>query len=1350
VSRGRTVVVYGGIGLLTLAALGLLLGLWLLGSSGGSRFLLERARAALPEGALEVGSMQGSLTRGLELRDVVYRADGLEVQVDRLQLRLRSLPLIGAEIHVADLEAEGARVRLPPGEPAPQPQDFRLTLPESLPALDLPLALRVDSARLRRLRVEDAQGEALFEADEVQLAASLVDAELVIDRLDVDGPMGSLQAQGRFDSARDWLGELSADGQWQAPRAAATARPAGAEAESAQAGESSGDEGAARGEAEHGARLAAAPATVPLPFTLQVKGPLSQLAAQLRLPQTPAARLDLDLTGELPEPEFAVELELPAEREPALAALLPAELGALALRGQGDPGRIGLSGSFDFNGQSHRLDTLQLRADGPRLLIESLDLSQPAAAEGEPGGAANAQARLQGELRREVDAIELAVEGEFTAFELPFGPRPWLSLDGAAKAQGALAAPAFELDLKLARGELAGAVRGRAQLEDGGARMDGLVVDSGQGQLIADGRVAWSPRLEWTIEAGLREFDPALLAPDWPGALSAQLRSEGHVIDVEPGFAGTLQLSDIDGSLRGAALRGSAQLTLDESGQGRGSADLDWGESRLRGELEVAQSLDGTLQLEPLQLALLDPSARGQVRGRIDVSGSVEAPQLRFDLSSGPLGWGAYALRRLQANGRLGSAGRAAAQLQLEAADVQLGSTDLGALRAQLEGTADAHALALELGAGERALSLDLEGGWDAEATRWQGRLQSLQLREPPHRRRPGGLALQAPATLDLGADRLRIEPACLRVLAPTPPRESEASASTEIAGSDAVAAPEESAPRFADNGGRLCLEGDWDAGSGGRLGLRIESLPLGLPGGLLTELLAPGLPWRWRGVLQGEAELEGGADDWRLTARLESPAGSIGLPDPEPRTYAEWRELRLEVDGSPQRLQAQLGSGIGAAGELSARLSLVPALAEDAALEGELRLELPELDPLELALGSTLVDAEGRLSAQFSASGTRAAPQLQGGLRLEDFSAELPALGIRPEQGQLSVDLSEGSRADIRFQAVSGGRFEGSGWLSLDPDAEQRLQMEVSGSEVLVSDTLQLNLTASPEIELALREQGLRLRGRVEVPRARIDLDRLEGSVQPSPDVVVLDPAEERDAGTPLPVDADLRLALGDDVRLEGFGLEGKLGGELRIRERPGRAAIGSGSLNVSGRYEAYGQKLEITRGRLSFAQSPLDNPALDIRAERKLERVTAGIRVTGNAIDPQLTLWSDPALDQADVLSYLVLGRPLRAARSGEGQQLNAAATALGAGGNLLAERLGARLGFDQAGVEESATLGGAALMVGKYLSPRLYVAYGVALFGQGQVFSIKYILSELWDVEIEASDRETRGSLNYRLER
>ena len=101
-------------------------------------------------------------------------------------------------------------------------------------------------------------------------------------------------------------------------------------------------------------------------------------------------------------------------------------------------------------------------------------------------------------------------------------------------------------------------------------------------------------------------------------------------------------------------------------------------------------------------------------------------------------------------------------------------------------------------------------------------------------------------------------------------------------------------------------------------------------------------------------------------------------------------------------------------------------------------------------------------------------------------------------------------------------------------------------------------------------------------------------------------------------------------------------------------------------------------------------------------------------------------------------------------EGRQLNAASAALTAGGSLLASQLGARIGLDDAGVMQSRALGGSVFGVGKYLSPRLYVGYGVSLLGTGQVLTLKYLLRRGFDVEIESSTIENRASLNWRLER
>ena len=84
------------------------------------------------------------------------------------------------------------------------------------------------------------------------------------------------------------------------------------------------------------------------------------------------------------------------------------------------------------------------------------------------------------------------------------------------------------------------------------------------------------------------------------------------------------------------------------------------------------------------------------------------------------------------------------------------------------------------------------------------------------------------------------------------------------------------------------------------------------------------------------------------------------------------------------------------------------------------------------------------------------------------------------------------------------------------------------------------------------------------------------------------------------------------------------------------------------------------------------------------------------------------------------------------------------------LSSRELLAKIGLDDAGVMESRALGGSVLGVGKYLSPRLYVGYGVSLLGTGQVLTLKYLLRKGFDVEIESSTIETRGSINWRKEK
>jgi translocation and assembly module TamB len=230
-----------------------------------------------------------------------------------------------------------------------------------------------------------------------------------------------------------------------------------------------------------------------------------------------------------------------------------------------------------------------------------------------------------------------------------------------------------------------------------------------------------------------------------------------------------------------------------------------------------------------------------------------------------------------------------------------------------------------------------------------------------------------------------------------------------------------------------------------------------------------------------------------------------------------------------------------------------------------------------------------------------------------------------------------------------------------------------------------------------------------------------------------------------------NIRVILGDRVSLYGFGFEGRVAGNLLLTDRPGEVTTASGELSIpEGRYQAYGQRLEVELGKVLFTGGPVSNPGLDLRAVRKVENVTAGVRIRGTLRNPQLELFSIPAMGETDILSYLVLGRPIDA-QSGEDAKVVAQAALLLSlkGGDLLARSLTDRFGLDEMRIETSNTGEQASLVVGRYLSPKLYVSYGVGLIDSVNTFNVRYRLSEHWQLRAESGLHQSADAI-YTIER
>ncbi|MGY0505707.1 translocation/assembly module TamB domain-containing protein [Luteimonas sp. e5] len=869
-------------------------------------------------------------------------------------------------------------------------------------------------------------------------------------------------------------------------------------------------------------------------------------------------------------------------------------------------------------------------------------------------------------------------------------------------------------DFGIAGSREAWAVIGRATLRREGRQarlqLDGRGDETGlgvrslsvvmpEGRLDAEGRVDWSPALHWQADAQLAGFDPGYFLPDWHGAVRGRLASSGQMQD-RGGLRAEVSLSELGGQLRGRALSGHAQLhVLGE--EYSGEAALALGSSRLDARGRYGQRIELDARFAPLQLNDLLPDAHGVLNGHVRLDGPVQAFDIDADLEGRGVRLADYRADALTARGRLpwrGSGG----ELRIDARGVQAG---VAFERLQVHATGAVENLQLEADASGDIGRVQVQGSALRRGQAWSGSLAALEFVPV----RGASWRLGAPLDFAQHGTAWSLSQGCLTSSA----------------------------------GGSLCVGGQWP----GR-GLDVEGRDLPL---LLATPWLParedGKPWQLDGAVDLDAHVQPAGNAWAGTVQLRSSRGALRLGQGSRDELMSYRELRLDANLTPQRIQATLQSGISGDGRVSARLDT--GWDEFAPLAGEIDLDMRELSWLEV-LVPDIVDPRGLVSGRISLSGTRGDPAIGGNAELTNLRAEVPAYGLVLSDGRFALR----ARADGNAQ-LSGSVRSGEGVLNVDGSLGWRgqdtpLVLNVKGSNVLLSDTRDLRAVVDPDVVVRLQPgQPLAVSGTVTIPSARMDLERLDDGVSRSADVVVLDPANPaRTPGSGL--DLDLTLALGDNVRLRGFGLDGTLDGNLRVRARPGREMTASGRLDVDGRYTAYGQKLQIERGRLVWSNDPVANPVLDIQAQRVVGDVTAGIRVSGRASAPQAEVWADPAMDQSEALSYLALGRSLSAATGDEGRQVNAASAALSAGGSLLASQLGTSIGLDDAGMMQSSTLGGSVFGIGKYLSPRLYVGYGVSLLGTGQVLTLKYLLRKGFDVTIESSTVENKGSVNWRTER
>ncbi len=718
-------------------------------------------------------------------------------------------------------------------------------------------------------------------------------------------------------------------------------------------------------------------------------------------------------------------------------------------------------------------------------------------------------------------------------------------------------------------------------------------------------------------------------------------------------------------------------------------------------------------------LSLLHPDLSGELVSSGRARGNATRPQLDADVRARQLRFGSTVVDSLQGEIDLDLTDARESRVDLRATSVDLGFVLLDTARFQLQGRTGEHELSLDFSSTRddtRQLPgfdarLAARGEFDVATRRWHGLLDDATLAYPDGR----ATLLQA-AAIEVGPDQLRAAPICLQT-----------------------------------DDARLCAEGERIAEPASmRVLFSAQDWPL-------ERLLRSVLGWR---ELDGKLQAAGwitqqGTQPWvgAMTLYVDDPTLAI------PRNQFRSEQVRLgrarfDLTAEPEELRATLAMNVVEGTHLDGEVVVTRDPKQEFAgypLRGEIRAKSTALTALPLFVPE-IDRSSGILDAALAVSGTLGEPRFNGEFHVRDGRFDLYRTNL-----QLSSVTLDGRFVGDELVFDGSGKTA-KGTLGLDgrftwPDGVMTGQMRLKGDQLMVADTPDFRVIASPDLLFTAGADGFDVTGEVLIPLARITPRDLSTTVSTSSDERIVG-TEVDDAGpsTLGRVRSRINVVLGDDVRVDSWGLKARLDGAIAVVTRPDDVVRGDGVIRiVDGEYRAFGQFVTIRRGELRYSMTPLDAPALDLVGDRVIrnEDIVVSINVRGTLDEPFITLSSVPAMPENEALSYLITGRSINTLQSGEAASLDRAAQSLAvSGGGLLLGSLGTRYGIDEVTVEQTGD-DDTSVVLGKYLSPKLFVSYGISIAEAINTIKLRYTLSERWALKAEAGLNQS-ADVEYRIER
>ena len=816
--------------------------------------------------------------------------------------------------------------------------------------------------------------------------------------------------------------------------------------------------------------------------------------------------------------------------------------------------------------------------------------------------------------------------------------------------------------------------------------LDKLRLAALQGTADLTAKVDWSKDIHWDSALTLNGINTAKQYPEWPAKLNGNITTSGSLSGAD--WQVRVPELKLRGNVRDNAVSADGSLSGNSQNQWDiPGINLVLGQNHLnvKGSLADKLNLDADIDAQHLDNAL--PGLGGVAKGTIQARGTLDAPQLLADLKANGLRWQEMRVGQVLLKGDVRSAEQVQGKLNLRVDNIKQDALDIKQIVLDASGNEKQHQLTFNMQGKPVAGQLALNGSFNRATQRWQGTLNNTRFDTPV-----GEWRLNRAMALDyLNAKQsISIGPHC-----------------------------------WLNPNAELCVPQTINAGPAGKARVQLKRFDLAM--------IKPFMPrgTRLNGSFTGDADVS-----WNADGGL--PVGNISLKGHGLQVTQNVQGNKLPIAFDTLDLNAAMKNG-------KAQLGWLIRIAHNGQLDGNVQINDPQgrrtlsgnvnIADLSLAmLQPAMMKGEsiaGMLTSHLRLGGNLQQPKVFGQLGLHDVKVDGSFMPVELTTADLSLLFNgmsstlEGLIKTEQGQLTLNGNAD---WSDLDA---WRARVAAKGDKLRITVPPMVRMDVSPDLVFDATPQVFNLNGKVDVPWARITVQEVpESAVGVSSDEVLLDDKLQPIAppSNPIAINSNLRIHVGDDVRLSAFGLKAKLNGDLKVAQDKRGLGL-NGQINIpSGRFHAYGQDLVVRKGELQFAGPP-DQPYLNMEAIRNPEAteddVTAGVRVTGLADQPKVEIFSDPAMSQQEALSYLLRGQGLSSSGS-DSDALTSALVGLGVAQSgqvvgKIGETFGvSNLALDTAGVGDSQQV-----QVSGYVLPGLQVKYGVGIFDSLATLTLRYRL-------------------------